>query len=48
MLRIGVEQSVKDLADLVKEMQTDRVADRAADREALKALKLSLDANRRR
>jgi len=48
VLRIGVEQSVKDLADLLKEMQTDRVADRAADREALKALKLSLDVNRRR
>lgn len=40
-----MEQSVTELADLVKKLQKDRMADRATDREAFNALKLSLDVN---
>ncbi|CAN6342372.1 unnamed protein product [Urochloa humidicola] len=40
-----MEKTVSELADLVKKMQDDRLADRAADREAVKLLQESLDAN---
>ncbi|CAO1945568.1 unnamed protein product [Urochloa humidicola] len=40
-----MEKTVSELADLVKKMQDDRLANRAANREAVKLLQESLDAN---
>ncbi|CAO2187647.1 unnamed protein product [Urochloa humidicola] len=40
-----MEKIVSDLTDLVKKMQEDRITDRAADREAVRTLQQSLDAN---